>query len=188
MRVISGSAKGMPLCSPSDNTRPTKDHVREAVFNILHHATEWPDLRILDLFAGSGAMGIEALSRGAGSALFVEEDRHAAKCIERNLAGAKLEGTVRQADTFRLLGQLAASGRSFDLIFADPPYVKKEGDRDFAAELLVHEDLAELAGPGAFFVLETKSDAELPDVDAWELLDRRAYGTTLIHFYRLKSS
>ncbi|MEM9480418.1 MAG: 16S rRNA (guanine(966)-N(2))-methyltransferase RsmD [Verrucomicrobiota bacterium] len=186
MRVISGSAKGALLRSPSEETRPTKDRVREAVFNILHHAIEWEGLRVLDLFCGSGALGIEALSRGATSATFVDENKFATKCVETNLRQTRLEGTVRSADVFRFLSQQAKLPHRFDLILADPPYCKDAEERNFGRELVESADLPVICADAGFFVLETSRDTELPENPRWEILDQRHYGSTMIHFFRLK--
>ncbi len=121
MRVIAGSRKHLPLKSiPSDGTRPTTDRIKETLFNMI--SFEIPGARFLDLFAGSGQIGIEALSRGAASATIVENDRRAVECIKANLAFTKLEATVLGVDVFSALSQLAYSGEPFDIIFADPPY------------------------------------------------------------------
>lgn len=187
MRIIAGTARGTPLRSPSEETRPTKDRVREAVFSILNCAVDWPEYHVLDLFAGTGAMGIEALSRGAADAVFVDESRHATRCVEQNLAAAKFEGTVRNADTFRALPQLSQASTRFNLIFADPPYEKETEDRNFARELLECDALSACATEGGFLVLEMASDTTVPESPRWELLDQRKYGSTFIHFYRLKN-
>lgn len=186
MRVISGSAKGAQLRSPSEETRPTKDRVRESIFNILHHAIEWDGLRVLDLFCGSGALGIEALSRGAESATFVDEKKYAAKCVEVNLRQTRLSGTVRNADVFRFLPQQARLPHRFDLILADPPYFKGAEERNFGLELVTSIELAGICTGGGLFVLETSRGTELPETPHWELLDQRHYGSTMIHFFRLK--
>ncbi|MGC1481573.1 MAG: RsmD family RNA methyltransferase, partial [Chthoniobacterales bacterium] len=133
MRVIAGSAGGVPLLPPPRTTRPTMDKVRAAVFSSLGDAV--PDARVLDLYAGSGALGIEALSRGAATATFVDSDSSAVATIRRNLAKTKLTGSVQAMDVTRFLPLYAPPG-SFELIFADPPYTKSDADRDFVAELL----------------------------------------------------
>jgi 16S rRNA (guanine966-N2)-methyltransferase len=121
VRVIAGSRKGHTIAAPRGlDTRPTSDRVRENVFNIvgpLDGAT------VLDLYAGSGAMGIEALSRGAARAVFVERDADAARTIERNLDRLRLTGArVVRGDALTALAQEAAAGRKYDLVLVDPPY------------------------------------------------------------------
>src|ERR1700747_1084551 len=119
MRVIAGSAGGIRLVVPKRGVRPTMDRVKAAIFSSL--ANRVIGARVLDLFAGSGALGIEALSRGATSVLFVEEDRQSIAAIEKNLARTKLTGRVRQQDVFKFL-RSADLPDGFDIIFADPPY------------------------------------------------------------------
>src|SRR5262245_20435306 len=120
MRVIAGRAGGLRLLSPKRGVRPTMDRVKGAIFSSLGEMVIGAD--VLDLFAGSGALGIEALSRGAASALFVEEDRQSTLAIEKNLAKAKLAGRIRQQEVFRFLKSADAIGEKFRIIFADPPY------------------------------------------------------------------
>jgi 16S rRNA (guanine966-N2)-methyltransferase len=121
MRIIAGSHKGARIFAPKGrDTRPTGDRVREAVFNLVGQVD---GMHVLDLYAGSGAMGLEALSRGAESATFVEADRAAAETIVRNLDKLGFTGaTVLREDAARKLAADAASGRRYDLVLIDPPY------------------------------------------------------------------
>src|SRR5437762_4624842 len=119
MRVIAGSAGGIQLEVPERGVRPTMDRVKAAIFSSL--SDKIIGARVLDLFAGSGGLGIEALSRGAESAMFVDEDRQSITAIESNLKKANLPGQVRQQDVFAFLKQ-AGFPATFDIIFADPPY------------------------------------------------------------------
>jgi 16S rRNA (guanine966-N2)-methyltransferase len=117
MRIIAGAKRGHTIEAPTGRgTRPTSDRVRENIFNILGPVD---DANVLDLYAGSGAMGLEALSRGAASAVFVERDQQAVRTIERNLDKLRLRGTVLRQDA---LAALAAEKRKYDLVFVDPPY------------------------------------------------------------------
>jgi 16S rRNA (guanine966-N2)-methyltransferase len=117
MRIIAGAKRGHTIEAPTGRgTRPTSDRVRENIFNILGPVD---DADVLDLYAGSGAMGLEALSRGAASAVFVERDQQAVRTIERNLDKLRLRGTVLRQDA---LAALAAEKRKYDLVFVDPPY------------------------------------------------------------------
>jgi len=122
MRISSGTAKGTQLRSPGAGVRPTSDRVKEALFNAL--APRLADARVLDLFAGTGALGIEALSRGAARAVFVERDPRAVAAIRRNLAAARVEdlAEVRRAAVPGALDALEREGAVFDLIVLDPPY------------------------------------------------------------------
>jgi 16S rRNA (guanine966-N2)-methyltransferase len=128
VRVITGIAKGRRLRSP-ETARPTADSVRSSIFNIL--GPDCRDARVLDLFAGSGALGIEALSRGAKHATFVDNDREACRAIEENLAVTRLEGTLVRTDAERFLD--GAPGEPYDLVFLDPPY---ERGLPFVAQIL----------------------------------------------------
>ncbi len=125
MRVISGNNRGMQLLAPEGmDTRPTQDRIKETLFNMI--AFDVPDAYFLDLFAGSGQMGIEALSRGAMEAVFVEKDKNAINCIEKNIAKARLEDSskVLKMEVSAALNSLNSHG-SFDIVFMDPPYNKE---------------------------------------------------------------
>lgn len=141
MRVIAGSARHLMLKTvDGQNTRPTTDRIKETLFNMLQN--EIYGCRFLDLFAGSGAIGIEALSRGADFAVFVEKDRRAARCIRENLAFTRLDGRARlmQTDVFAALQSLEGQP-AFDLIFMDPPYDQKLEQKALealASSALVH--------------------------------------------------
>ncbi len=120
MRIIAGSHRGHTIQAPRGrDTRPTSDRVRENVFNILGPVD---GAAVLDLYAGSGAMGLEALSRGAAKAVFVEWDGDAVRTIERNLDKLRLSGTVLRQDAVTALAMEAGSGRKYDLVLVDPPY------------------------------------------------------------------
>jgi 16S rRNA (guanine966-N2)-methyltransferase len=121
VRIIAGSRKGARIFAPKGlDTRPTGDRVREAAFNLIGPTVE--RTAVLDLFAGSGAMGLEALSRGAARAVFVESDRGACRTIERNLDKLGLTGAVVCDDALRALASETAAGRRYDLVLVDPPY------------------------------------------------------------------
>jgi 16S rRNA (guanine966-N2)-methyltransferase len=179
MRVVAGSAGGIQLAVPKRGVRPTMDRVKAAIFSSL--ADRIPGACVLDLFAGTGALGIEALSRGAGSVVFVDEDRQSISAIKKNLAKTKLQGRVRQQEVFRFLQQ-ADPREKFDIIFADPPYDKPESDESFTEKLLSNRQLADLLEPGGIFVLEKRPDENLPDIEPWEIVRARTYGTTEVLF------
>ncbi len=121
MRVIAGRWGGRRLqAPPGDATRPTSDRVREALFSVLGDRVD--GARVLDLFAGSGALGIEALSRGAASATFVDSAPAAIRSLTANLSALGADAEVRRADVRRFLGAASATGRHYDLVFLDPPY------------------------------------------------------------------
>ena len=168
MRIIAGERKGHTIYAPKGlATRPTSDRVRENVFNIVAPWVE--DARVLDLYAGSGAMGLEALSRGAAAVVFVEADRDAVRAIERNLDRLRLKGaTVVRAGATTGLMQEAAAGRKYDLVLADPPYAMT--DYDTLARYLPHV----LADDG-LLVLESAARTE-PEVAGLALRTSRKYG------------
>lgn len=181
MRVIAGLAGGRTLHVPKTDLRPSMDHVKAAIFSSLGEFTK--GTRVLDLFAGTGALGIEALSRGAGSAVFVENNRLAVASIERNLTTTRLSGAVHEMDIFRFLDRFA-SAAAFDLIFADPPYAKQPGERDFTPELIANEWLRRALAPGGIFILEHLPGAKLALKDTWECLRQKRYGATEVAFLR----
>ena len=182
MRVVAGLAGGVPLAVPKGaDIRPTMDVVKGAIFSSL--ADFLPGARVLDLFAGTGALGLEALSRGAGPVTFVEKDRRATAVIEINSAKTGLRGILQQMDVFSFLDRFAPPG-AFDLILADPPYARKPGDRDFTTELLASENLRLALSPGGVFVLEHLPGAKLPLGDRWECFRQKRYGATEVAFLR----
>ena len=180
MRIIAGRAGGIIIKAPTTDARPTSDRVREAVFSMLGNSCE--NARVLDLFAGSGALGIEALSRGAVEAVFVEQQCNAGIVIEENLRRAKLEnGRMMKADVFAALRRLADAREKFDIIFADPPYAKKLGDVDYGALLLADASLRAMLGGEGIFVLETMMTKHAPRAIAgWHILRDRDYGSTRV--------
>jgi 16S rRNA (guanine966-N2)-methyltransferase len=180
LRVISGTAGGLHLKSPKRHAlRPTQDRIRQVIFSSL--AEQVPGARVLDLYAGTGAFGIEALSRGAALATFVEQDKEAVQCIRDNLAHCHLQGDVRQADVSTYLAT-PSPGLKFDLIFADPPYIKQAGTLD-DDPLLVQ--LTSLISPDGYFVWEHYAGRELKSAGNWEVFRQRNYGETGLTFLRL---
>ena len=179
MRIISGVAGGIPIKVPDAVARPTTDKVRQALFSSLGEVVV--GARVLDLFAGSGALGLEALSRGAESAVFVDQHRGAVDVIRANVAKSRLAGaTVRSGDAMRVLDEMArAQPASFDLVFADPPYAHGAKDRNWAMELLQSEALRRVLAPGGSFILECRvTTAALSPSWGWSVLRDRDYGTT----------
>ncbi len=165
MRVVAGTARGRTIdAPPGTSTRPTSDRVRESIFNALGSLDVVVDATVLDLFAGSGALGIEALSRGAARATFVESDRRAARVIEENLRRCGLDdrATVVTADATRF----ALRGSTFDLALADPPYAF-----DQWPDLLDAVDAETL-------VIE--SDRAVAVTDRWDVVRDRTYGSTVV--------
>jgi 16S rRNA (guanine966-N2)-methyltransferase len=184
MRVISGIAGGIPLAVPRIDIRPTMDRVKGAIFSSLEPGIEGS--RVLDLFAGAGTLGIEALSRGASEAVFVEKESRAGDVIRRNLEKTRLRGGVLQImDVFSYLDRLAPKA-AFDFIFADPPYAKKPGERDFTPELMASTALADALAADGFFILEKLPGQPIPLGARWELTRERRYGATEVAWLRLK--
>jgi 16S rRNA (guanine966-N2)-methyltransferase len=185
MRVIAGAAGGLRLDVPRTDVRPTMDRVKAAIFSSL--GEEIIGARVLDLFAGSGALGIEALSRGAASALFVEDNSSAIAVIERNLARTKLEGRVRRQDVFSFL-RSAQARDSFKIIFADPPYEKAKSGGEFTTLLLEDPQLVEILEPSGIFVLEKRPTEQMPPMPLWNVIRSRAYGATEVLFLQRAGS
>jgi 16S rRNA (guanine966-N2)-methyltransferase len=179
MRVIAGAAGGIRLDVPKTGVRPTMDRVKAAIFSSL--GEEIINARVLDLFAGTGALGIEALSRGAASALFVEKNADAIAAIERNLARTKLEGQIRRQDVFAFL-RSTKTREPFHIIFADPPYEKTKSGDEFTAVLLQDPQLAEMLEPSGIFVLEKRPAEQMPPTPLWNVTRARAYGATEVLF------
>jgi 16S rRNA (guanine966-N2)-methyltransferase len=185
MRIVAGQYKGKPIAAPEGrSTRPTSDRARESVFNILEHAPWVPEVRgarVLDLFAGSGALGLEALSRGAAFCLFVETDEAARGAIRDNVETLHLFGCTRihRRDATDLGPRPSSAGAPFDLVFLDPPYAKGLGERALA-ELVAHGWLAH----GAAVVFE-RGEAE-PDIqpEGFEPIDERRYGAAKVLFLK----
>jgi 16S rRNA (guanine966-N2)-methyltransferase len=179
MRIVAGRFKGRALAHPkSDGIRPTSDRVRESLFNILSHGITDFSLegaRVLDLFAGTGALGLEALSRGAASCLFVEEDAEARGLIRSNIEAFALTGVTklfrRDATSLGPAGKMG----TFDLVLLDPPYGKGLGEAALASAI----------GGGwlaadAVVVLEERADVVVSLPQQLALLDRRVYGDTQV--------
>jgi len=181
MRITGGLFRGRRLQVPvGREVRPTTDKVRQAIFNILVH--EIPEARVLDLFAGSGALGIEAVSRGAESAVFVEKHNSALNCLKRNLAEVKLDARVLEDDWLDAIQQLIARQERFDLIFADPPYGMLSGDA--IAEAVVGREQgveSALLAPDGILIIEGSAQDE--PVTILRTLKERVFDTTRISFY-----
>ena len=173
MRVVTGTARGTKLKTPEGMlTRPTTDRVKEALFNIIQFDIAGD---VLDLFAGTGQLGIEALSRGARSAVFVDESRAAVQLVRANLALCRLQGDVVQGES---LGYLRTCGK-FDLIFLDPPY--DTGLLDKALENVVQFDIL---AEGGIIVCESRREKVLPQLRApYHLLTERNYGKIKLTLY-----
>ena len=183
MRIVGGKFKGHSIAPPSGAaTRPTSDRVRESIFNILAHGIaglEIEGARVLDLFAGTGALGLEAISRGARFCQFVDDAAEARGLIRTNADALGVIGLVKiwKRDATDL--GLCAPQPGFDLAFADPPYSKGLGEKALAS--LVK---GQWLNPGAIVVLEEAVKSQVADATGLTLIDRRDYGDTQVRFYR----
>jgi 16S rRNA (guanine966-N2)-methyltransferase len=178
MRIIAGSRKGARIFAPKGrDTRPTADRVREAAFNLLGPGAA-EDATVLDLFAGSGAMGIEALSRGAARATFVENDREACRTINRNLDKLGLEGaTVLCQDALAALRADARAGTRYDLVLVDPPY------RRFSSlQNVLIQHLPEVLASDGVLLVETAAGDE-PELAPLAQRTSRAYGAARLSLF-----
>lgn len=178
MRVIAGSMKGRKLKAPAGlSTRPLRGKVREALFNVLGTVA---DIRMLDLFAGTGAVGIEALSRGAESCVFVERGGLQTGLIADNLAGLVGKAEIIRGDARSTVKRFAETGRTFDLVFADPPY-----DMGLSQETTILLDESGIIVSGGLFALTVRAKEILPERAGTlaTVFDRR-YGDTRLVIYR----
>jgi len=172
MRIIAGSHRGHRIVAPKGrDTRPTSDRVRENAFNLIGPVD---DADVLDLFAGSGALGLEALSRGAATATFVESDREACRTINANLDRLGLRGTVLFQDVVRAVAQ---ERRAYDLVLCDPPYDFDHGR--------IAPHLARLVAPDGLLVYESSGRAPAPEVPGLEERTSRRYGSARLTLFRL---
>ena len=185
MRIVAGSLKGRTIVAPEgQGTRPTSDRARQAMFNVLEHAA-WAEpldgMRIMDLYAGSGALGFEAVSRGAAFALFVETDDEARGAIRENADAYGVMGRTRvhRRSATDLGPRPGSDGEAFDMAFLDPPYRKGLGEQTLL-RLLEGNWLK----PGAIVVFERGSDEPEIDTPGYERLDARDYGAARVLFLR----
>ena len=181
MRIIAGRAGGRRLSVPPEGTRPTTDRVREALFSSLDThvratAGDWSGIRILDLFAGSGAVGLEAMSRGAAGATLVERDRRCLEVLRRNVAAVDPRAHVVAADALTWI----AEGGPFDVVFVDPPYARADAEvRQLLSALIAQHALAD----GALVVVERSHRSEEPWPESgMEHLRKRDYGDTALWY------
>ena len=190
MRIVSGRFRGKALATPKgEATRPTSDRARQAIFNILEHAV-WSDgvrdARVIDLFAGSGALGFEALSRGAAYCLFVETDEAARGAIRENveaLGGLFGATRVHCRDATDLGVRPGGDGPPFDIAFLDPPY-----ERGFGELALAKLAAGDWLSPGAIVVFERGVAEPAVEAPGYEALDARDYGAARVCFFRFEGA
>ncbi len=185
MRIVAGKLKGRAIVAPEgQGTRPTSDRARQAVFNVLEHAS-WAEplngARVIDLFAGSGALGFEAMSRGAVFCVFVETDDGARGSIRENADAYGLMGATRvhRRSAIEMGVRPGSDGEAFDIAFIDPPYGKGLGEQSL--QKLADGDWLK---PGAIVVFERGSDEPEIDTPGYERLDARDYGAARVLFLR----
>jgi 16S rRNA (guanine(966)-N(2))-methyltransferase RsmD len=182
MRIISGEARGRTLFAPpGDQTRPTSDKIRGSLFNILNGCIE--DAEVIDLFGGTGALALEALSRGAARAVISDTNRAAIECIRRNAGNVLKDALAERALILKADYRSAITGvkgRQFDLVFLDPPYRMLDVYADAVARLDEQGSLRE----DVIIVAERRGDAVVAFPEGFEIYDTRAYGETAIDFVR----
>jgi 16S rRNA (guanine(966)-N(2))-methyltransferase RsmD len=183
MRIITGTAKGRRLRSPRGrDVRPTADRVKESIFNIL--GNQWENTNVLDLFAGTGNLGLEAISRGARHVCFVEKSRASLKILRENVSscGFASRATILGMEVRRALNLLGRRRESFRVIFADPPY-----GRGWVEKILREILIQGVLSPEGVIVMEHASHEPLArDLEALTLLERKTYGETVVSFLGLK--
>ncbi len=183
MRIIAGIAGRRNFRVPRGVVRPTTDRTREAVFSMLGELIS--GAKVLDLFAGSGSLGMESLSRGAESCVFVDDSRECVNTVKLNLKTLRLSGgKVVQNDVIKLLGKVTLT--QYDVIFADPPYWKQAGDRDFVGEMFDVENFKDVLTDEGVLVIEADERAVVDGGESWHLLERRKYGGCAIYFFQKK--
>lgn len=183
MRVIAGIAKGRKLSAPrGGDIRPTSDRVKEAIFNIISDTVQ--DAEVLDLFAGTGSLGIEALSRGAIKAYFVDSRLESIKLIKKNLelTGLQDKASVIKADVNKAVDRFIKSGIKFKLIFLDPPYRISVSFLDAILLMLA----THMLNSDGLLILEHSAKSEPRTVEGLEVESTRIYGDTAVTFYRMK--
>lgn len=179
MRIIAGRLRGRRLAAVRGRVRPTADRVREAIFNVL--GNQVAEARVLDLFAGTGALGIEAISRGAREAVFVEQHHTALRVLRKNLGdcGLSAMSQVFPLGVSRALKRLATQGQKFDLVFLDPPY-----GQGLAAKTIRLLAPGQLLSPAAQVIVEHSRQEQVPATcQSLTQVEQRHYGDTVISFY-----
>lgn len=181
MRIVAGKYKSRLIDMPKGvRIRPTQDRIREAIFNIL--SRRCIGAKVLDLYSGSGALGIEALSRGAGEAAFVDSNKKCIKTIKENLNGLNIEYNyeVLQVDALRFIKLCGAKELRFDLIFLDPPYHK-----GMAEKTLIELDNCDIITRSGVVIAENFKKDKIPkSLNNFKLIRQNTYGDTLISFYK----
>ena len=183
MRIITGKARGLKLTTPKNmDVRPTSDRVKESLFNII--GTKIVGTRVLDLFAGTGNLGLEAWSRGAEKVVFIDESQASLQLVRSNIAKAKAEKetTVIKGNAVKVIADLSTRGERFDFIFCDPPY-----NKGLPAQIIEQVAKYDIVAPGGYLVVEHSQHEILPELPIkLEIIRSEKYGETLISFLRCK--
>jgi 16S rRNA (guanine(966)-N(2))-methyltransferase RsmD len=183
MRIITGKARGLKLTTPKNmDVRPTSDRVKESLFSII--GTKIVGTHVLDLFAGTGNLGLEAWSRGAEKVVFVDESHASLQLVRSNITKAKAEDmtTVIKGNAVKVIADLAARGEKFDFIFCDPPY-----NKGLPAQIIQMVAKYDLVIPGGYLIVEHSQHESLPELPTkLEVIRCERYGETLISFLRCK--
>jgi len=187
MRVISGICRGMKLIAPAGKaTRPTSDRVKEALFNIISSRFSFDGASILDICSGTGALGIEALSRGAASSVFIENDRNTLASLEKNISDPRIKNRseIAAMDAVKALSLLARRGKKYDVVFFDPPY-----NSDLYLHLIEALGILDILNSNAIFVVECSTHKPLPGAfGSLVRFDSRIYGNTVLDFFTLEGA
>lgn len=189
MRIVAGKYKGRKLVLGSEfNLRPTSEKVREAIFSSLQSHINLANARVLDLFAGSGALGFESLSRGANFVLFIEQDRQLCDLVRKFSSDLSLSAKIRCGDVFKVLSNLALTEqRAFDLVFADPPYANfccRELIYSLHAAKLVHDDSLLVYESSSISKVNLMQESILSDDRTIaKLIKQRSYGKTIVSYF-----
>lgn len=185
MRVIAGTFRGKKLSAPPGvTTRPTSDRVKEALFSIISSRLDFAEVAVLDICAGTGSLGIEALSRGAGSCCFIEKNPAVKAILEKNIVSTCCldRSEILNMDAVRALNAIAGRGRCYDLIFFDPPY-----DSELYKHVLEALDTSNLLATGAILVAECSVRNQLPEsYGRLKRFDRRVYGETALELFAVE--
>lgn len=178
MRILTGQFKGLVLKSPQRSLRPTQDKVRKAIFDILRDCINGANF--LELFAGSGCVGIEALSCGAGFVCFVENERNSFRLLKENLSKVKLSNhETISLNAFKAIEQFAKIGKKFDIIFLDPPYY-----RELAKKTLITLSSYDILIPSGFIIIQHYKKDIIPETaGSLTIFKKKIYGDTIVSFY-----
>lgn len=181
MRIITGKARGLKLITPKNmDVRPTSDRVKESFFNII--GTKIVGTHVLDLFAGTGNLGLEAWSRGAEKIVFIDESQTSLQLVRSNIAKAKAEKDTKviKGNAVKIIADLAANGEKFDFIFCDPPY-----NKGLPAKIIEQAAKHDIVSLGGYLIIEHSQHESLPELPVkFEIIRCEKYGETLISFLR----